>query len=114
MTEPQSPELTPAQIRTLQQLLDAGFQFVTMERITRHVVVEKDGFVALLDPGEGKLRLYGQIGYRVGEGIGVLVERSGTQSFVWKRETIPVTSELLAAYSRVKKELAEILHGAKQ
>jgi hypothetical protein len=114
MTEPQSLELSPAQIRTLQQLLDAGFQFVTLERITRHVVVEKGGFVALLDPVEGKLRLFGQIGYRVGDGIGVLVDQRGEQAFVWKKHAVAATPELLADYSRVKDELAEILQDAKQ
>jgi len=109
MTEPQSLELTPAQITTLQHLLDAGFRFVMMERITRHVVVEKDGFIALLDPSGGNLRIFGQVGYRIGDGIGMLIERGGEQAFVWKNDSVPATPELLTAHSQVKKELAEIL-----
>jgi len=109
MPESQSFELTPAQIKTLQRLLASGFQFVPMERITRHVVVEKDGFIALLDPAEGKLKLFGQVGYRVGDGIGMLVEQGRQHSFVWKKQSIPATPVLLSACSRVKKELAEIL-----
>jgi len=109
MPESQSFDLTPAQIKTLQRLLESGFQFVPMERITRHVVVEKNRFVALLDPGEGKLKLFGEIGYRFDDGIGVLVKRGGKQAFVCKTEAVPATPVLLSAYSRVKKELAEIL-----
>ena len=114
MTEPQSLELTPAQIKALEELSKAGFQFVTMERITRHLVVEKEGFIALLDPGDGKLRLFGQIGYRVRDGIGVLVEQGPKKAFVWKKNSVAATPDLLAVCSRVKKELAEILQDAKQ
>jgi hypothetical protein len=109
MTETQSPELTAAQIRTLQNLLTAGFQFTTIERITRHLAVEKSGFIALLDPAGGKLQLFGQVGYRLGAGIGMLIEQRGTPVFMWKKEAVSATPELLAAYARVKDELAEIL-----
>lgn len=114
MIDQQFSELTPSQIRVFQKLLDAGFQFASMERITRQVVVEKDRFVALLDPAEGKLKLFGQIGYRLGDGIGMLVEQGGQHSFVWKKQSIPATPVLLSGYSRVKKELAEILAGVHQ
>ena len=109
MTEIQTPELAPDQIRILQNLLAAGFQFTTLDRITRHLVVEKRGFVALLDPADDKLRLFGQVGYRVGEGVAMLTEQAGRPAFVWKKEVVVATPELLAAYSRVKDELAEIL-----
>src|ERR1700687_6129734 len=109
MTESQSPELTPGQIRLLENLLAAGFQFANIERITRHLVVERGGFVALLDPAEGKLRLFGQVGYRVGDGIGMLIQQGGEPAFAWKKESVAATPELLKMYSRIKAELTEIL-----
>jgi len=104
-----SIEFTASQIKLLEKLLTAGFQFTTIERITRHLVVEKSGFLALLDPANGNLQMFGQAGYRVGDGIGMLTEQGGRPVFLWKKEAILATPELLAVYSRVKDELAKIL-----
>jgi hypothetical protein len=103
------PPLAPAQVARLERLLKAGFQFVTFEQFARYPGVEKAGFVALLDiSGEG-VRPFGSVGYRLGSGIGVLIERAGGRAFVWKNEVVRATPELLAAYETVKKELAELL-----
>ena len=109
MAEIQSLELTQAQVKTLEKLLKAGFQFTSLEHITRYLMIEKSGFVALLDPAEGKLRLFGQVGYRVGDGIGMLVEHRARPVFVWKKQTAEATPKLLAAYGRVRAELAKCL-----
>lgn len=109
MAEFQSPELTQGQIKALEKLFQAGFQFTSLEHITRHLVIEKSGFIALLDPTEGKLTLFGQVGYRVGDGIGMLIEQHARPAFVWKKQEVAATPELLAAYQRVKAELAELL-----
>jgi len=112
MAEIQSPELTPAQIKILEKLLKAGFEFTTLEHITRHLVIEKSGFIALLDPTEGKLRLFGQVGYRVGGGIGMLIEQNARPAFVWKKQVVLATPEHLSEYARVKTELAGILENS--
>lgn len=109
MAELQSHEFTVEQVGTLQKLLDAGYQFGAIEHITRQIAVEKNGFIALLDPTDGTLKVFGQIGYRVGEGIGMLVERGGKTSFVWKKQEVEATPGLLAVYQRVRAELKEIL-----
>ena len=103
------PPLTPAQIARLESLLKAGFQFITFEQFARYPAVEKAGFVALVDVSGENVRQFGSVGYHVGNGIGVLIERAGGKAFVWKNESVEATSELLAAYERVKKELAEML-----
>jgi hypothetical protein len=110
MDDPKSLELTTEQIGKLQKLLNAGFQFTVIEHVTRQLAVEKNGFIALLDPADGKLKLFGQIGYRIGEGIGMLVEHSGKPAFVWKKQEVEATPDLLATYQRVKAELTEILN----
>jgi hypothetical protein len=109
MAEIQPPDFTQAQMNVLDKLLKAGFEFTTLEHITRHLVIEKRGFIALLDPAEGKLKLFGQVGYRVGGGIGMLIEQNARLAFVWKKQAVLATPEHLSEYARVKTELAAIL-----
>ena len=101
--------LTSTQVSCLERLAKAGFQFITFEQFARYPAVERDRFVALLDISRGRVRLFGTIGYHLGSGIGVLLERSGVRSFVWKNESLVATPELLAAYGSVKIELDELL-----
>ena len=98
--------LRPTQIARLESLLKAGFQFVTFEQFPRYPGVEKAGFVALLDISGERVRQYGSVGYRLGKGIGVLIEGAGGKAFVWKNESMGATPELLATYASVKEELA--------
>ncbi len=109
MPEISPPPLTPAQIARLESLLKAGFQFTTFEQFARYPAVEKAGFVVLMDVSGDKVRQFGSVGYHLGNGIGVLIERPGGKAFVWKNESVEATPELLAAYENVKKELAEML-----
>ena len=109
MNEYQKSDLTQGQARVLQRLLQAGFQFANIEHVARHIIVEKAGFIALLDPAGGELKLFGQLGYRVGDGIGMLVERGGKSIFVWKKQEVEATPDLLTVYERVRTELKEIL-----
>ena len=104
--------LNPNQVSTLESLLQAGFRFVTFERYARYLAVEREGFVALLEINEGKVRLFGQVGYHVGEGIAMLVERAGGRVFTWKSESVPATPEMLAAYERFRQELNRLLKGS--
>jgi hypothetical protein len=112
MAEPS--ELNQAQIAILQNLLKAGFEFVTLERVVRYLPVQKNGFVALLDPSGGRLDIFGQIGYRMEEGAGMLVERREGKAFVWKNQSVSATPELLGAYERFKQELEALLLGPAQ
>ena len=66
MLDDQSKDLSPSQVAVLESLLHAGFRFVTFERYARYLAVEREGFVALLETGEGKVKLFGQVGYHVG------------------------------------------------
>jgi hypothetical protein len=102
-------ELSPQQAAHLKRLLEAGFQFLTFEQFGRYPAVEKAGFVALLDLSGDQVKQFGSVGYRVGSGIGVLVERDAGQVFVYKHGSVAATPELLGVYHRVKQELAELL-----
>ena len=107
-------ELNPGQIATLERLLKAGFQFTALAHVARYLPVEKNGFVVLLDPSGGKLRIFGEVGYRIGEGVGMLVERETGKAFVWKNQSVPATDELLRAYQNFRRELGELVRGPAQ
>jgi hypothetical protein len=109
MADLPSAGLTPTQTSTLEKLLRAGFKFVTFERYARYLAAEKDGFVALLDPAGGKVALFSQVGYRIGDDIGMLVEKPEGKAFVWHGEIVPATPQLLAAYERFQTKLRELL-----
>jgi hypothetical protein len=106
----QPRELSPRQVAVLESLLRAGFRFVTFERYARYLAVEREKFVALLETREGKVELFGQVGYHVGEGIAMLVERAQGRAFIWKGQSVPAAPELLAAYERIKLDLRRLLH----
>lgn len=101
--------LTPAQIKVIESLLRAGFRFLTLERYERYLAAEKNGFAALLDPSGGKLAVFSQAGYLMGEGIGMLLEEPSGKYFVYHGQRIRATSDLLAAYEDFKRELGELL-----
>ena len=104
--------LTPAQIKTLEGLLRAGFRFLTLERYARYLAVEKNGFVALLDPAGGRLTIFSQAGYLMGDGLGMLVEEFAGKSFIFHGQKIAATPELLTAYQDFKRELNKLLNAA--
>ncbi len=102
--------LTPSQLATLERFLRAGFRFLTLERYARYLAVEKNGFVALIDPASGKLTQFSQVGYRIGDGIGMLVEAPEEKAFVWHNEKVPATKALLATYDDFRRELQDVLN----
>jgi hypothetical protein len=113
--DPTPSSLTVTQVACLERLLKAGFQFITFEQFARYPAVEKAGFVALLDISRGRVQQFGSLGYHLGSGVGVLIERQGGKAFVWKNERVSATPELLASYESIKKELGELLvESAKQ
>ncbi len=114
MPETAPLELTPAQILILQSLLKSGFEFVPLSHVVRYLPVQKDGFVALLDPSGGKLEIFGQAGYRIGEGVGVLVEKEQGKAFVWKGQSVEATTALLEGFERFKQGLKDLLAGPAQ
>jgi hypothetical protein len=109
MAEAGPEPFTARQTALLEQLLRAGFTFITFEYYARYVGVRKENFVALLEPAEGRFRVFSQAGLLIEDGIGMLVERGGRQVFVWKEHTVPATPELLEAYERFRSELHRFL-----
>jgi hypothetical protein len=112
MPEATGPQVSPAQVAILERVLQAGYTFTRIGKFERYLGVEKNRFVALLDLAGDRVRMFGQVGYLIGDGIGVLVERQGKQRFVWHAEEVEATAELLAAYRAVKEELKKLLEDA--
>ena len=93
----------------LQKLYLAGFELQTFERFPTSVGVLRDGCIALLRATPQGLEIIGTPGWRMGEVMGLLVERDGRQVFLAKSEIIEATPEKLEALRRFREDLDRVL-----
>jgi len=93
----------------LQRLYLAGFEFQTFERFPRTVGVLREECIVLLEPTPEGLKMVGTPGWRIGEVIGVLVEKNGRQVFQAKSEVVEATPERLEKLRRFREELENAL-----
>jgi hypothetical protein len=100
----------PDSAEQLQRLYLAGFELQTFERYPNTVGILRDGCVALLRSAPSGLELIGTPGWRMGEVLGVLVERDGRRVFQAKSETVEATPERLEALQRFRSELTRLLN----
>ena len=94
----------------LQRIYLAGFELQTFARFPRCIGVIRDGCIAMLVPGVDGLQMLGRPGWRLGEAIGVLVERQGHWVFQSKQEIVEASAERLQALQRFGEELDSLLH----
>ena len=102
----------PDSAEQLQQLYIAGFELQTFERFPKAVGVLRDNCIALLVPGPEGLQVLGNVGWRMGDSLGPLVERAGRKVFIHKEETLEATPERIATLEHFKADLKAILRGA--
>jgi hypothetical protein len=95
----------------LQRLYLAGFELETFERFPKAIGVLRDGYIAFLVPGPEGLQILGNVGRRMGESLGPLVERNGRKVFVHKQEMIEATEEMQAALDKFYRDLKALLSG---
>ena len=93
----------------LRRLVEAGFQLQTFERFPKAVGVVKGDCIALLEPTAEGLKMVGTPGWRMGELMGLLVERKGRKVFQAKAQTLDATPERVEALARFRAELASFL-----
>ena len=93
----------------LQRIYRAGFELETFERFPKTVGAVRDGCVALLEATPDGLRMLGMPGWRMGEVLGVLVEKDGRQVFQAKSEVVEATPKRLRALAKFREELEGIL-----
>lgn len=99
----------PDPAEQLQQLYVAGFDLQTFDRFPKAIGVLKDDCIAFLIPGPDGLQILGNIGWRMGESLGPLVEREGRKVFVHKGEVIEATPERINTLKRFESDLKSAL-----
>jgi hypothetical protein len=93
----------------LQRLYLAGFELETFDRFPKAIGVLRDGCIAFLVPGPDGLQILGNVGWRMGESLGPLVERNHRKLFIHKSETLEATPERVATLERFRADLKAIL-----
>jgi hypothetical protein len=101
----------PDPAEQLQQLYAAGFDLQTFDRFPKAIGVCRDNCIAFLVPGPEGLQILGNVGWRMGESLGPLVERDGQRVFIYKQETLEATPERVATLEQFKCDLKAILKG---
>ena len=93
----------------LQRLYVEGFELQTFERYPNSIGVLRDGCIALLRATPAGLEMIGTPGWRMGEVMGVLVEREGRKVFQAKSETLEATPERIETLRRFRDDLERLL-----
>ena len=101
----------PDSAEQLQQLYVAGFDLQTFDRFPKAIGVLRDNCIAFLVPGPEGLQVLGNVGWRMGESLGPLVERDGRKVFLHKGEELEATPERIAALNKFRQDLKAILRG---
>jgi hypothetical protein len=101
----------PDSAEQLQRIYMAGFELETFERFPKAIGVLRQGYVALLVPGPEGLQILGNVGRRMGESLGPLVERGGRKLFIHKQEEIEATDQMIADLEQFRSDLKRLLRG---
>jgi hypothetical protein len=103
-------ELTPLQMRVLEQLFEAGFRPIAIPPYESALCVHRGECAALLAPVEnGGLRLLAPATVLVDGNLGVRLKKSNGDVFVWKQKELPATEERLQELEAFRAELVGIL-----
>ncbi len=93
----------------LQRIYAAGFNLETFDRYPNAVGVVRDGAIALLAVTPAGLTIVGSPGWRMGEVMGVLVEKDGQKVFRAKTQVVEATPERLQVVRRFTSDLEDLL-----
>jgi hypothetical protein len=99
----------PDSAEQLQRLYMAGFELETFERFPKAIGVLRQGYVAFLVPGPDGLQILGNVGRRMGESLGPLVDRGGRKLFIHKQEEIEATEQMIAELEQFRRDLKRLL-----
>ena len=89
----------------LQRLYLAGFEFQTFERFPAAVGVFREDCIVLMMPTPQGLQMIGSPGWKLGEVIGVLVEKDGHKVFQNKELLVEATPERLSKLAQFRVDL---------
>ncbi len=93
----------------LQRIYLAGFELQTFDRFPKCVGVIRDNCIALLVPGVDGFQILGTPGWRMGEVMGVLVEKDGRQVFQAKDDIVEATPERLTVFHKFHDDLVQAM-----
>ena len=99
----------PDPAEQLQKIYLAGFELQSFERFPAAVGVVKGNCIVLLQATPTGLQTIGQPGWRLGDVLGVLVEKDGKRFFQNKLSVVEATPERLAALQKFKADLEQLL-----
>ncbi len=99
----------PDAAEQLQRIYVAGFELQIFERYPNSIGVVRDGCIALLRATPVGLEMVGTPGWRMGEVLGVLVQKEGRQVFQAKSEVVEATAVRLDALRRFREDLEQLL-----
>ena len=103
-------ELTPQQIRVLNELQAREFQIVAFPLYANHVGVRKGNCAALLAPvASDGFSVFGAPAYLVEGNFSVRVTHRKREWYVWKQQMVEVTPEHLREVEAFSAELTEAL-----
>jgi len=99
----------PDPAEQLQRIYLAGFELHIFDRYPNSVGVERDGCIALVRSTPAGLQMIGSPGWRMGEVLGVLVEKEGKQVFQAKSEIVEATPERLQSLRKFTADLEQLM-----
>lgn len=102
----------PDPAEQLARIYQAGFNIEQFDRFPQAVGVVRDHCIALFEATPSGLSMIGTPGWRMGEVMGVLVERNGRKVFQAKEEVVEATPEHLDRLKSFERDLEELLSPA--
>jgi len=103
-------ELTPQQMKLIENLVAAGFRPIAIPPYESALCLRKGECVAVLAPvTNGGLKLLAPVSYLVDGNMSVRLKRGDGEAFVWKKKEVPATRERLEELEKFRSELGEIL-----
>jgi hypothetical protein len=97
----------PDSAEQLQRLYVNGFELQTFDRYPKCIGVMRGECIALLVPGVDGLQILGAPGWRMGEVLGVLIEKEGRPVFQAKDQIVEATPERIAKLKLFQQDLIE-------
>lgn len=93
----------------LQRIYEAGFELQTFDRYPSSVGIIRGNCIALMRATPTGLQYIGLPGWRMGEVLGVLVEKNGKQYFQNKSDLIEATEDRIRELSLFRDDLDRFL-----
>jgi hypothetical protein len=99
----------PDPAEQLARIYQAGFDITQLDRYPGVAAVVRNDVIVLLRPTPLGLEMVGTPGWKIGETIGVLVDKAGAKVFQSKSALLEATPERLTQLEAFRKDLAELL-----